>query len=160
MIEVLIFPICSIFPVWFHCTIFRRLRCFRLTIVLEKYRLHNMSRHKLATVFWNSMCQVSFMTRFNKQRCRCFTIRWEFGLLNSMRHCTLPYVPLLWPFRASYGMSSVSYMEEKWPRYIESGLYKVVTYEQAQCILYLLFTCYMYLLAVSVVVHTCYVRAT
>ena len=88
MVGALFCPICQIFPVWFHCTMFRRLCCFRLTTVLENCHsdtLHNISRHKLATVFWNSMCEISFMTRFKQQRCRCFTVRWEFGLLNSMQ---------------------------------------------------------------------------
>ena len=35
MVGALFCPICQIFPVWFHCTMFRRLCCFRLTIVLE-----------------------------------------------------------------------------------------------------------------------------
>ena len=89
---------CQIFPVWFHCTMFRRLCCFRLTTVLENCHsdtLHNISRHKLATVFWNSIREISFMTRFKHQRCRCFTVRWELGYwttcTNFKRHCTLPY---------------------------------------------------------------------
>ena len=87
-VGVLFCPIWQIFPVWFHCTMFRRLCCFRLTILLENCQsdtLHNISRHKLATVFQNSMCEISFMTRFNQQRCQCFTVRWEFGLLNSVQ---------------------------------------------------------------------------
>ena len=54
MLGALVCPICQIFPVWFHCTMFRRLCCFRLTTVLENCywdTLHNISRHKLATVF-------------------------------------------------------------------------------------------------------------
>ena len=54
MVGALFGPICQIFPVWFHCTMFRRLCCYRLTIVLENGHsdtLHNISRHKLATVF-------------------------------------------------------------------------------------------------------------
>ena len=56
-------PIYQIFPVWFHCTMFRRICCFRLTTVLENCHsdtLHNISRHKLATVFWNSMWEIRF----------------------------------------------------------------------------------------------------
>ena len=98
MVGALFCPIWQIFPVWFHCTMSRRLCCFRLTIVLENCysdTRHNISRHKLATVFLNSMCEISFMTRFNQQRCQCFTVWWEFGFWTACNHfkryCTLPY---------------------------------------------------------------------
>ena len=107
MAGALFFPIYQIFPVWFHCTIFRRLCCFRLTTVLENCHsdtLHNISRHKLATVFRNSMCEISFMTRFKQQRCRCFTVRWEFGYWtacnNFKPHCTLPYCEYVTSFNS------------------------------------------------------------
>ena len=80
-------PIWQIFPVWFHCTMFR-LCCFRWTTVLENCHsdtLHHISRHKLTTVFWNNLCEINFMTRFNQQRCQCFTVWWEFRLLNSVQ---------------------------------------------------------------------------
>ena len=35
MVVALFCPIWKIFPVWFHCTMFRRLCCFRFTAVLE-----------------------------------------------------------------------------------------------------------------------------
>ena len=47
----------------------------------------NILRHKLATVFENSMCEISFMTQFDQQRCRCLTVQWEVGLLNSVQSC-------------------------------------------------------------------------
>ena len=109
MLGALFCPICQIFPVWFHCTMFRRFCCFRLTTVLENCHsdtIHNISRHKLATVFHNSMCEISFMTRFKQQSCRCFTVRWEIGLWtacnNFERYCTLPCCVegeiILWDF--------------------------------------------------------------
>ena len=55
----LLCPICQILPAWFHYTMFQRLCCFRLTTVLENCHtdtLHNIPRHKLATVFQNGMC--------------------------------------------------------------------------------------------------------
>ena len=59
--------------------------CFRLTTVFENCHsdtLHNISRPKFAIVFQNGTCEIGFMTRFSQQRCRCVTVRWEFGLLN------------------------------------------------------------------------------
>ena len=85
MVGALFCPICQILPVWFHYTMFSRLCCFRLTTVFENCHsdtLHNISRPKFAIVFQNGMCEIGFMTRFSQQRCRCFTVRWEFGLLN------------------------------------------------------------------------------
>ena len=35
MVGALFYPIWQIFPVWFHCTMFRRLCCFRLTAVFD-----------------------------------------------------------------------------------------------------------------------------
>ena len=99
-------PIYQIFPVWFNCTMFRCLCCFRLTTVLENCHsdaLHNISRHKLATVFWNSMCEISFMTRFKQQRCRCLLPGGSLGYWracnNFKRHCTLPYCDWGWDER-------------------------------------------------------------
>ena len=54
MVGALFCPIWQILPVWFHCTMFPRLCCFRLTTVFENCHpdtLHNISRHKFAIVF-------------------------------------------------------------------------------------------------------------
>ena len=63
MVGALFCPIWQIFPVWFHCIMFGRLCCFRLTTALENCHsdtLHNISRHNLATVFWN-ICVKSIL---------------------------------------------------------------------------------------------------
>ena len=52
MVGALFSPIWQIFPVWFHCTMFRRLCCFRSTTVLE-----NCHSDTLHTVFH---CPVGF----------------------------------------------------------------------------------------------------
>ena len=115
-------PIYQIFPDWFHCTMFRRICCFRLTTVLENCHsdtLHNISRHKLATVFWYSMCEISFMTRFKQQRCRCLLSGGSLGhwtaCNNFKRHCTLPYCGCsLWRKICQSGDLSVSVSYQRW----------------------------------------------
>ena len=77
---------------------FRRLCCFRLTIVLENCHsdtLHNISRHKLATVFQNSMCEISFMTRFISNVVNVSLSSGSLGYWTACntfkRYCTLSY---------------------------------------------------------------------
>ena len=51
-------------------------------------RMNRYKNIKSAPVYrgdLNSLCEISFMTRFNQYRCQCFTVRWKFGLLNSMQ---------------------------------------------------------------------------
>ena len=97
-------PICQIFLVWFHYTMFRRLCCFRLTTVPENCHsdtLHKISRHKLATVFWNSMCEISLWPVLNSNVVYVSLSGGSLGYWtacnNFKRHCTLPYCDYLSP---------------------------------------------------------------
>ena len=68
---------------WNEIDVFDRLCSGAYGVTVQK----NIWRHKIATVFQNSMCEISFMTQFNQQRCRCLTVQWEVGLLNSVQSC-------------------------------------------------------------------------
>ena len=91
-------PICQIFPVWFHSTVFRRNCCFRLTTVHENcHRTHyitfqdiNLQPHfKIAcvkSVLWpvlnSNVVDVSLSGG---------SLGYWTACNNFKRHCTLPY---------------------------------------------------------------------
>ena len=86
--------------------------------------LPNISRHK---PYFQITCEICFVILFSQQRCRCFTVRWEFGYWtacnNVKRYCTLPYcdyVVLKVMQQYSNWVDSISFLEYNFSTEVEN----------------------------------------